>query len=182
MFIQSIKGVALFVTLASISCIAVRSKILTIIKTLFMKESLQTDAGLYLGGNLVFLIFLAALFVVVEINRENVAKRDYSLNNQTKINELGIKTNFDYQNIFVRSFILSIFFIVLFGMAASVRSYMILNQVIIVSLPNAIENLETRSKQLAIVFSIFFFILFFYTNTLIPNSFDILPYEFFWSN
>ena len=59
---------------------------------------------------------------------------------------------------------------------------MILNQVIIVSLPNAIENLETRSKQLAIVFSIFFFILFFYTNTLIPNSFDILPYEFFWSN
>lgn len=109
MFIQSIKGVALFVTLASISCIAVRSKILTIIKTLFMKESLQTDAGLYLGGNLVFLIFLAALFVVVEINRENVAKRDYSLNNQTKINELGIKTNFDYQNIFVRSFILSIF-------------------------------------------------------------------------
>jgi len=182
MFIQSIKGVALFVTLASISCIAVRSKILTIIKTLFMKESLQTDAGLYLGGNLVFLIFLAALFVVVEINRENVAKRDYSLNNQTKINELGIKTNFDYQNIFVRSFILSIFFIVLFGMAASVRSYMILNQVIIASLPNAIENLETRSKQLAIVFSIFFFILFFYTNTLIPNSFDILPYEFFWSN
>lgn len=183
LLIKSIKGVSIFVTLISISCIAVRSEILVIIKNLFMKDSLQTDAGLNLGGNLIFLIMLAVLFVVVEINRENAAKRDYPFNNnQNMMNEVGMKNNFDYQNIFARSFILSIFFVVLFGMATSARSYMILNQVIIISLPNALENLETKSKQFAIVFCVFFFILFFCTNTLIPNSFDILPYKFFWNN
>lgn len=171
------KAVAIIVAMTGIGLLG-RTQILFFIKTIFMKDSLDVNSDLYFGGNLLFLLALAAIFVTVEIVK-------------AKNNEIGQKClrcyntegrllNYDYNSVFTKSFILSIFFLVLFGMANSARSYMLLNQVIIILLPNVFSYFERKSRQIATVACTVFLLWFFYSNTLAANNFDIVPYKFFW--
>jgi len=192
LWIRNIKLASVLIALMSVGGIAVRSTVLSYIKLVFMKDSLNPDANLYFGGNLVFLLALATLFVLVEVTREkntrkklkppNKAYKMYNAIVNHNHNRDGVILNYDYQNVFARSFLLSIFFMVLFGMDTSARSYMILNQVIIISLPNTLEQFEEKLRHFIIVGVVAFMLMFFYTNSIVPNNFDIIPYQFFWKN
>ena len=191
LWIKNIKIVSGLVVLMSVGGIVVRSTVLSFIKLVFIKESLNVNSSLYIGGNLIFLAGLAAFFVLVEVIREKQAQNELEENEShesynailgRKRNEVGMALNYDYQNVFVKSFVLSIFFMVIFGMENAARCYMILNQVIIISLPNVFEQLESKSRRIAIFGCCVFMLAFFYTNTLLANNFDIVPYQFFWSN
>lgn len=152
-----------------------RGYIMGFVKNFFGKDSMNASAGLYIGLNLLFLIALAVLFIFGGKNRE--IRESNILDGNTFV----IAENISMQVIMEKMFYLSIAVLFLFGSDTSVRSYMLLNQVIIVLLPNSLPYIfNERSKRIAVWIFTVFFIIFFFTNTLLPNNFDIVPYKFFW--
>lgn len=191
LFIRSIKTTACIISLGTLGSLAIRNRILNYIKVLFVKDSLNAESSLYFGGNLVFLLVLGVLFILVDSRGlKSLTYDDTGLEDNYEIiqeeltigrlNEQGKALNYDYEDVFTKSFLLSIFFMVIFGMANSARSYMILNQVIFVLLPNSFEYFEGNSRRMCYIGCFVFMLWFFVVNTLIPNNFDIVPYQFFW--
>lgn len=159
-----------------------RGPILALVKSVFGKKSMNASAGLYIGLNFIFLIGLAILFVVANRNEQkilNKSKKKYGENSSKYIAQYEYNEN---SSVFIKMFLLSIMALILFGSDTSVRSYMILNQVILVQLPNCIDYLFTKeSIKIAIIGLSTFLILFFFSNSLIGGGFDIVPYKFFWN-
>lgn len=183
LWIKDIKKASAIVIAITGAGVFGRTTILNFIKSIFMKDSLDASSDLYFGGNLLFLLVLAVVFIMIEVLKSNNAGVDntkFSSGYSAYYNSDGLCLNYDCENIFTKSFILSIFFLVLFGMANSARSYMLLNQVIIVLLPNMFDYLDYKAKNILSFLCVGFLLLFFYFNTLVPNNFDIVPYRFFW--
>lgn len=178
--VKNIKTTTVIIIVLTAVGLISRTQILIFIKDIFMKESLEVESSLYFGGNLLFLLVLAFAIIMKEIIRENNLITVGMKTDQKYYNVDGKLLNYDSNDIFQKSFLLSIFFLVLFGMETSARSYMLLNQVIIVLLPNLFDSLAGKSKWIAMSAMTIFLVLFFYFNTLVANNFDIVPYKFFW--
>ncbi len=165
-------------TLSAIGLLAVallgRGYLMSFIKNYFDKESMNASAGLYIGLNVVFLLGLAALFTFGAYQRECAMKKASA---DTDLEKYDIEKT----PIFEKMFLLSIVTVFLFGSDNAVRSFMLFNQVFIVLLPNCIKRVfDKKTYTLAMMAMIAFFTVFFFTNTLLENSFDIVPYKFFW--
>lgn len=171
MVVRNLKLYTGVVIASCVSFIFVRGSIMAIIKDFFEKDSMRADAEGYFGLNAVFTVALLAFFLVSYYNRSiRLCSNDKaaleSLNRADDIN--------------IRLFMIGIPVMILFGMATAARSYMMFSQVMIVQLPNAIDCWKTRDKKIIGEVLVVFLVVFFFTNTLIANSFDIVPYLFFW--
>ncbi|HEM2748843.1 TPA: EpsG family protein [Streptococcus suis] len=175
-FMRKFKNYALSMILMAVTILVARGYIMEFIKNFFKQDSMNASAGLYIGLNLLFLIGLAVLFIIGGKNRE------IKENNIVEEN-ISVANNGDSMQIIMeKMFYLSIVVLFLFGSDTAVRSYLILNQVIIVLLPNSLQYIfDKKSQRIVAVFFAVFFLIFFFINTLIPNNFDIVPYKFFWN-
>lgn len=147
-----------------------RKELFRYIKNFFNKETFSLGAGLHFGGNVFFIVVLAAFFLI-------------SLNTQTsRLNSLaeGSDHQFSQNMLLYKLFLLGILLSVFFGSETSARSFMYYIQAIILLVPNAASGLTQKSVILYKTAFILFLIWFFFANTLIPNNFDIVPYRFFW--
>lgn len=176
-FMKKFKTYTLSIIATAAAFLVGRGYIMGVVKSLFGKSTMNASAGLYIGLNLLFLIGLAVLFIFGGKNREN--RESNILEGNTSV----IAEDISMQVIMEKMYYLSIAVLFLFGSDTSVRSFMILNQVIIVLLPNSLPYIfNEKSQRLAIFIFTIFFIIFFFTNTLISGGFDIVPYKFFWQN
>lgn len=167
------------ISILAVGILVGRNYLMWIIKIITEKGTMDAQAELYLGLNLIFLILLAIFFVWV-----GVIIKKYYLKKQFMNNDIFMQEKFNYSvdDVNIKMFLLSIVILFIFGSDTSVRSYMILNQVILVQMPRSIEiAFNERSKKIIYLFLIVFFICFFFTNSMFPNSFDIVPYKFFWN-
>jgi hypothetical protein len=174
--IKSIKKYTAVMVAAAIGSLIIRNYIFQFIKGFFEKETFRLNAGLYFGGNFIFLLGLAALFLFVQIHQES--NEQFAKTNNGQLVNMSQRHNVDDINI--KMFLISILLALFFGSETSARSYMFLNQVIILQLPNCIYNFDAKSRLFFNLLFCTFFILFFFTNTLLPNNFDIVPYKFYW--
>lgn len=174
-FMKKFKTYTLSIMVTAAVFLVGRGYIMGFVKNFFGKDTMNASAGLYIGLNLLFLIGLAALFIFGGKNRE--IRESNILEENTSV----IAEDISMQVIMEKMFYLSIAVLFLFGSDTSVRSYMILNQVIIVLLPNSLPYIfEEKSQRIAIWIFTIFFVIFFFTNTLLTGGFDIVPYKFFW--
>ena len=90
----------------------------------------------------------------------------------------GIKN--DPNVLFFKLFLLSMLISLFFGSETSARSYMYFNYTIIILIPNIFKITPLPRKEHIEIFMSVFFAAFFVWNTLMGNSFDIVPYNFFW--
>ncbi len=158
-----------------------RGYILSFIKSVFGKETMNATAGLYIGMNFIFIVCLAVLFVMAQKNREI---RAFAMQGVKRDGETKFSTSEELycfsSGVLSKIFLLSICAMILFGSDNSARSYMFFCQSIFVLLPNCISDLiEKNSQKWVKIGLVFFLIAFFFSNTLISNNFDIVPYKFF---
>lgn len=172
--IKSIKKYTTVVVVVTMGSLLIRNNIFQFIKGFFEKESFKLSAGMYFGGNIIFLLSLAVLFLIVQARQE--PRNTLSGYEQLEIESQKYKVD----DVNIKMFLISIMLALFFGSETSARSYMFLNQVLILQLPNCINKFEAKSKLLLNLFFYAFFIVFFFTNTLLANNFDIVPYRFFW--
>ena len=171
-FMKKFKAYTLSIMATAVVFLVGRGYIMGFVKNFFEKDTMNANAGLYIGLNLLFLIGLAVLFIFGGKNRENSA-----LEGNTSV----VIEDTSMQVVMEKMFYLSIAVLFLFGSDTSVRSYMILNQVIIVLLPNSLQYIfDEKSQRIIIWILTVFFIIFFFANTLLSGGFDIVPYKFFW--
>ena len=152
-----------------------RGSILKFIGDFLSEKALSSNTGLYLGLNLFFTCLLSIIFIF-----------SMHIVSNPRVDDLAVKVpnrfKFKFEETGTRMFILSIFVMLLFGSNIFVRSSMNLSQIIIILLPNHIAKYDAKTK---IIFNIgvgVFMIVFFFTNSLVPNNFDIVPYRFLWQN
>lgn len=174
--IKSIKKFTIVIAFGTISSLIIRNYIFIFIKEFFDKDAFKLGAGLYFGGNIIFLLGLAILFLIIQSHQVRNGRIIKTNRNHLKIDS----QTYNVEEVNIKMFLISIMLALFFGSETSARSYMFLNQVIILQLPNSINMLDAKSKLLSNVFFYVFFIIFFFTNTLLPNNFDIVPYKFFW--
>lgn len=170
--------------LACGSLFFVRTRLMSFIKDWFQKDSMDTAAGLYIGTNFMMILGLSILFAWYLYWLNEQKKRsdncmmlegvqnccDISvLDNEIRITTINIKM-----------FMIGFSFLILFGAGTAVRSYMVMNQVILLLLPNLAESEMIRPKGIFIGTLSLIFIIFFVMDVLLSGGFDIVPYMFFW--
>lgn len=148
------------------------------IKDLFEKDSMNENAGLYIGMNFLFTLALCVAFVYCYVMKNKRFSKVYNTVDSQSKALIDFQQKVDDSNL--KIFLLGITAMVLFGSDTAARTYMLLAQIMIVQLPNSLDAFDKDSKRIIRLILIGFFIVFFFTNTLIPNNFDIVPYKFFW--
>ena len=165
------------VVIGSMISLFARNYLFVTIKTIFEKDSFNLNSGLYIGLNLIVLIVLSVVFLYVNIYAKN---RNSGLVQGETDKKWLILNNADAEDLFLKLFLLSIMVLIFFGYETSARSYMYFNQVIFILLPNSFRKIS-GNKPLAVgMILIILLVAFFVENTLLSNSFDIVPYSFYW--
>ena len=175
-----IKRLSTYMVVVAASCVGlffVRNRLMQIIKDLFEKDSMRADTGLYIGLNFLFTVGVMALFLISYARDVSAESSSLCLRDRA---ERGRIIDLQAQDVNIRLFFLGIGAMILFGSDTAARSYMMLSQVMIVQLPNCLEGWCDRDRRLMQMVLILFLCMFFFSNTLLPNSFDIVPYRFFW--
>lgn len=168
--IKSLKNYVITIACGSLGLFFVRGYLLQYLKEFFEKGSMKADAGVYIGLNFFFTLGVAVLFLI------SFAKAGYYSENGKKSHLLTARNH----ETNIRLFLLGILALVLFGSDTGARSYMMFSQAMIVQLPNALECWKPQDKRVMQFVVMIFLLAFFFTNSLIPNNFDIVPYRFFW--
>lgn len=171
-YVKNMRLYTTFIAVCSFALLGLRGTIMSYIKEFFEKESMDADAGVYFGMNFVFTVGLVMLFL---FSYAKLARTDSGS---------GIDgeraAEMCHDHVHIKLFMLSIPAIILFGADTAARSYMMFSQVMIVQLSNALYCWNPRDRKLLQLIFVLFLAVFFFTNTLIPNNFDIVPYKFFW--
>lgn len=152
----------------------IRSNLIKFVKDLFGKDSMNEDAGLYIGLNLIFLSILAVFFIFTV----SLFSKHQSSSEVLPYN--GSKFQPQIDQYAVRLFLLSITIMLLFGSETSARSYFNLNFIIMILLPNYVAKYERNIRFVMSFVIVLFLLVFFYLETLSTGGFDIVPYKFFW--
>lgn len=169
--IKNLKIFTAVIAAGTILSLALRNYLFQYIKTLFGKDTFSLSAGLYIGSNTIFMVALAAFFLLTLCIMKN------NLSSVTDEEKYWLVQN----ELLYKIFLIGIMAAVFFGMETSARSFMYFAQAIIILLPNSTLGLTRRSAMLfKLVFAVFF-VWFFYTNSLSSGGFDIVPYVFFWN-
>ena len=147
-----------------------RKDILLYIKDLFEKGSMNENAETYIGLNFYFIIGVSFLMLLPYLlnSRNTWGNAEFHLE---KADEQQIKF-----------FLLGIIACIIFGTDTGARSYMFFSLLIFIQLPNTIHRWKSKERIIFEIGAVAFFVVFFFTNTLLPNDFDIVPYSFFWDN
>lgn len=180
LMINSLLIYTLILIFSSGAILFLRQTLLLFIKEWATKESMNASASLHIGGNFLFIVVLAIFFVTsVRARQRAMGRHKFVKDNFYYILE---EKRVERDSLFSRIYMMSIYFLLLFGSDTSVRSSMLLSQVMLISLPNCLGIFRGRSRVFVYFFWIVFLTVFFVTNSLIPNNFDIVPYQFFWEN
>ena len=168
--IRSISWYTAGMIVGTVISIISRRYLFSYIKNLFGKESFSLDAGLHIGGNVLFMMFIA-IFALIVYNsyrkNNNISRTD---------NELIYKNELFMLKTFMFGIVLAVFF----GNETSARSYMFFSQSGMILLPNLFSKFEVKNKLFLKIGFILFFLIFFYFNSIKANNFDIVPYIFYW--
>lgn len=150
-----------------------RNFITSQIRTIFSKSTFNLDAGLYIGLNLIILILLAVFLLLVHLKTKRQAIVSIEQSN-------AHGDTLDSDELFLKIYMLCIMVALFFGEENAARSFMYLSQVICVLLPNVIKKAFPRISGGINFVLLLFLMLFFVYNSLIKNSLDIVPYQFYW--
>ena len=172
--INDLKKYTMVLTGLGVFSLIARNWMLQYIKVLFSKDTMNAEATMYIGGNIIFLFALALFMLYIQFHE---IWRDRAITDNIDSTITTQNTLDFYLN---KIFMFSIVIALIFGSDTSARSFMYFMQVIVVLLPNMIYKLETKSRMLVSVVFIVFFCVFFYWNSLSGGGFDIVPYHFFW--
>ena len=164
LYIKNIVYFSISLFAVSVISLSIRKYLFVHIKTFFGKQSFSTDANLYIGLNIIFLIIVGISFLIIQIQEDKI--EDIQPNKITNIYLLKL-------------YLTSISIALFFGQETSARSFMYLNQSFFVLLPNYI-NKFSKKNQLFISSLFISFFLCIFINALLANSFDIIPYKFYW--
>lgn len=179
LLIPSIRAYSLLLFAGSGAMLFMRGPVLSFIKAWASKDSMNASAAIYIGGNFIFIAFIGILFLFSVIRRQrNICCIHASDSNNAELMYFEESVNRDA--LLTKIFLMSIPFLLLFGADNSVRSSMLLSQVLMVLLPNSLDCFSVSSQKMVRIALVVFLIVFFFTNTLVPNNFDIVPYQFFW--
>lgn len=161
-----------------------RNYLMIIIQDWFERNEYDLESRIYIGANFLMTVAFVALFIMYLNytknkldNVENSSLAYYSDENHYLENVC--KEHF-ISTINVKMYIISFAAMILFGTSNMVRSYMYLNQVYMIILPNLLESNMFKSKEVIKIAVVIVFIAFFVYNVLINGGFDIVPYKFFW--
>lgn len=168
----------MYIFVASLVLLLGRGYFLAYIKDFFQKGHMDVTADLYIGANFLFQLFWGVAFVILVTRYEaNSLENTYQI---ADIKNCFIEME---KNIIVmgKIFLLTFPLSLLFGMDSTARSTMYVSQVIMILLPEVSNLITENSKRIFNAGCIIFFVLFFLTNTLISNNFDIVPYVFSFS-
>lgn len=179
LIIPSLQTYTILLTAGSIGVVFLRGSMLAFIKALAGKASMNASANMHIGGNFIFVVVLGLLFVYV-FERDQLNEKSIVANYYSTTDEIESIKRVNNNALLARIYLLSIPFLLLFGSDNSVRSSMLLSQVLMVLLPNSLTAFSISSQKMVRIGLLGFLIVFFITNTLIPNNFDIVPYQFFW--
>ena len=168
--VKSLKKFSVTVFALACALILCRTTLLNYIKNIFARAALDVNASMYIGLNFICTIILAVLFVFTEVTTERIGIVHVDCN--SKVGNIDV--------ISTKIYLLGILCMILFGTDSGARSYMNLSQIMIVLVPNCFAKWDRRSRTIMNLAFGVFLIVFFFTNTLLPNNFDIVPYCFFW--
>lgn len=175
-YIKRIKVFSLVILLITVFSYAFRNQVASLVAELVGGEIVHANFAVYFGLHIVFLLACGVLFAIASRNNEMSLQGE-----QTHPPFFNDRGNADITTYETKMFYLGIAAAIFFGYDTSARAYMFFCQVIVVLLPNSLESVfHGNSRTLVIATFVIFFLTFFVTNTLIPNSFDIIPYSFFW--
>ncbi len=153
-----------------------RNRIYAFIRVFLGESDSYQMSGLYIGLNLMFLLGLAVLFALYA-NNLKYRTPDELISVSGEDHRETVRT----ASAFYKFFLVGIVSALFFGMDVAARSHMILCQTIFILLPNCVDIVfPRRSVGLVRVLVAGFLVLFFVANTLVSNSFDIIPYTFYW--
>lgn len=169
--IKDLRAFTAVVVVGTVISLFLRSSLFQYIKLIFGKDTFNLDAGLHIGSNVFFMTVLAAFFLLALYFMRN------NLSFATNEKKFWVAQN----ELLYKIFLIGIMAAVFFGMETSARSFMYFTQAIFVLLPNSTLSLTRKSAVLFKFVFVAFFVWFFFTNTLIPNNFDIVPYRFYWT-
>ena len=159
--------------------IAFRSSILSILSD-WTSHSVDTKSSLYFGGNIIFLMGMAILFVYALLTNK-IKSSNRSLIWQVKnVNDKQIK-GLAINAILTEIFLLGIVVYFVFGFSSMLRATQYASIVILVLLPNSLAIFQKADRILIKIILLVFFVAFFIINTLVANNLDIVPYKFFWN-
>ena len=159
--------------------IAFRSSILSILSD-WTSHSVDTKSSLYFGGDIIFLMGMAILFVYALLTNK-IKSSNRSLIWQVKnVNDKQIK-GLAINAILTEIFLLGIVVYFVFGFSSMLRATQYASIVILVLLPNSLAIFQKTDRLLIKIILLVFFVAFFIINTLVANNLDIVPYKFFWN-
>ena len=168
-YIKSMTSYTFTVSILTVVSFLLRSKIMVLVNDFFKEDKINEQADVYIGLNFVFILALSVYFVFSYFARVKNKDKTEAVDLPTRADEIQIKW-----------FLLSVMIMLVFGLDTSVRSYMFYSQVLMVQLPNSMDCWKKKDRMILNMGLIAFFVIFFFTNSLIPNNFDIVPYKFFW--
>lgn len=166
----------------------IRGRLLEWVRDWFEKDTMDTGAGLYIGLTFIMTFLLSILFtwylyyLFEDINKEDNRQNNEDLTDSLDNNKHNITFHY-YTNVnFVKLYLIGFADLILFGSSTGVRSYMFMNQVLLILLPNTLNSKPLRSKGILefIVSSVF--VGFYISDLIVSGGFDIVPYKFFWQN
>ncbi len=174
-YVKKQRYYAILSVLLCLFFLVARGAIMSFVKDFFEKDTMDAGASLYIGLNFIFLVGCGVLFIISGSKREKYAQ---GLLQADRFNEVYAQR---IDVLCEKMFLLSIATLLLFGSDNSVRSYMLLNQVIIILLPNSLGWIFDRdTKSIIEIAFVIFFVVFMFIETLFGSNFDIVPYKFFW--
>jgi len=170
-WIKSISFYTITMAFGTVFSLFSRRYLFSYIKELFGKESFSVNAGLHIGGNILFMLAVCILGLYFNNIRYCVSENDLI----KKIEST------DSDRFMLKCFMFGIVLAVFFGEETSARSFMFFSQSMMILIPNLSLKFDKKSVFAVKIVFIVFFIIFFYFNTLKANNFDIVPYRFFWN-
>lgn len=169
-----------FLVLIGLILLLFRDNIIKIIGSVADRD-LDSDTGIYLGWNIIFLILSGVFFLYAA----SLHKSNYGLENASYMSL--IKFGGDVKKFSINIILIEVFFVGLvvyfiFGFTTLLRATQYASISIIVLFPNALKALNYKDGMILKVLFVIYLLFFFVYNTLYGNNLDIVPYSFFWSN
>ncbi len=131
--------------------------------------------SLNFGGNIIFVIGICFIMFFLIL-----PQKKYGFNDSQSL-KLGLLDEQRYR-VYLKVLCFTSLILILAGTGTNdlsrVAMYFLI--VIILAIPEVISKFELQSRIIANISILMFFLAFYYITVLLPNAYDIIPYQFFW--
>lgn len=172
-------GIA-FLIVIGLFLLLFRENIIKIIGSIADTE-LDSDTGIYLGWNIIFLGISGIFFLYASTLRKKDCVTKVAPY-MTLVKDGGESKKYAINIIFIEVFFVGLVVYFIFGYSVLLRATQYASITIIALFPNAIKKLSYRDGMILKILFVCYLLFFFAYNTLYGNNLDIVPYSFFWSN